>query len=382
MILISAAAFTQAAFAGSSRFMGRDALPSLTQEVCEKVLQHPLSSAAFPMERWKVTYPTRDGHDQSNLASGLEVLPSNAHASDIWVIYQHGTKLDRQDVPSRGSVEGVLAACQFAAAGVHLIAPDYVGLGDSPGFHPYLHAATEAGAARDLLMAVADPHLGKTVRVLIAGYSQGGHAAMALHQDLETHPKEGVRVLASAPMSGPYDLSGTGFSALLNAPEPYATTFFTSYLMTAYQDVYGDVWSDLGAVFLPQMTGIPELVRQQDEKSLKALLPALPGELLTETYLTTIKGDESSSFRKHLRDNDVFDWAPKAPTLIIYAGGDKYVQPQHATTAFLHMKSIGGQVDIFNVGDTLGHGTGLPPSLEKARLFFAPFIESPKKLRK
>ena len=44
----------------------------------------------------------------------------------------------------------------FAAFGYVVCAPDFVGLGDSPGVHPYVHAKTEASAAIDMLRAARE----------------------------------------------------------------------------------------------------------------------------------------------------------------------------------------------------------------------------------
>ena len=58
-----------------------------------------------------------------------------------------------------------------------------MGLGSSPGFHPYLHARSEATASVDMLRAgrnyCASNNIGLNGQVFLAGYSQGGHTEMA-----------------------------------------------------------------------------------------------------------------------------------------------------------------------------------------------------------
>ena len=55
---------------------------------------------------------------------------------------------------------------------------DYEGLG-TPGVHPYLVGASEGRSVLDVVRAAAqrDPHV-STTRVVLAGHSQGGHAAL------------------------------------------------------------------------------------------------------------------------------------------------------------------------------------------------------------
>lgn len=78
----------------------------------------------------------------------LPVVPAGTQLP--MVVYEHGTTSGPTDVPSqlRGGFE---VAMGYAAFGFITLAPDYLGLGDSRGFHPYVHAATEASASLDMI---------------------------------------------------------------------------------------------------------------------------------------------------------------------------------------------------------------------------------------
>ena len=70
--------------------------------------------------------------------------------------------------------------------------PDYIGMGESPGLHPYCHGASEATTI-DMIRAVREAESldmipGMTAdngEMFVTGYSQGGHAAMATHKYVE-----------------------------------------------------------------------------------------------------------------------------------------------------------------------------------------------------
>jgi hypothetical protein len=68
--------------------------------------------------------------------------------------YQHGTLTQTNEAPSSMNLSGeVSVGIAFATSGYAAVVPDYLGLGDSPGLHPYHHARSEATACVDMLRA-------------------------------------------------------------------------------------------------------------------------------------------------------------------------------------------------------------------------------------
>ncbi len=97
----------------------------------------------------------------------------------------------------------------FASQGYLVVATDYLGLGDSSyPYHPYLHADSEASAVIDSIRAARQFLRTRDVpvsdAVMLIGYSQGGHAAMAAQREIERNHSSEFRLVASAPLSGPY----------------------------------------------------------------------------------------------------------------------------------------------------------------------------------
>ena len=107
----------------------------------------------YGVDMYKITYETNDVFGQLDTASGLLVLPMHDQPTEFPLLcYQHGTINTPTDVPSnlQGGYE---LATIFAAVGYVTTAADFLGMGESRGFHPYVHADSEASAAIDMLFA-------------------------------------------------------------------------------------------------------------------------------------------------------------------------------------------------------------------------------------
>lgn len=121
--------------------------------------------------------------------SGSVTLPKGKAPKGGWpvVTYAHGTtgiadKCAPTRNPGSGDIAGYTAYVyptlrKWLAKGYAVVRTDYEGLGTA-GDHPYLIGRSEGRAVMDAVRAarVVAPSLGK--RVVIAGHSQGGHAAL------------------------------------------------------------------------------------------------------------------------------------------------------------------------------------------------------------
>ncbi|MEM1215520.1 MAG: hypothetical protein AAGJ82_07545, partial [Bacteroidota bacterium] len=163
------------------------------------------------VEMWKVTYTTPDVFNQLDTASGLLIVPQREETTIYpLAVYQHGTVDGPQDIPSNLQ-GGYQLALILGGMGYATLAPDYLGAGEARGFHPYVHADSEASAAVDMIRAVrayaAELDLFLNDQVFVTGYSQGGHASMALHRALELEVED-IDITAGSHLSGPYSISG------------------------------------------------------------------------------------------------------------------------------------------------------------------------------
>ena len=339
----------------------------------------------YSVNLYKMIYNTVDVHGLPIVASGAIALPANAPCSEYPIaIYEHGTSLIKSDVPSN-NVEEAYVGRIFAAGGFYALMPDYIGMGESPGLHPYCHGESEATATLDMIRAFREaasmnlfPNVtGDNGEIFITGYSQGGHAAMATHKYIEDNGMlNEFNVLASAPCSGPYEITGAMADTILSAA--YSKPGYIVYLLASYQSAYGNLYSSYSDVLKAPYDSI--VVPYFDGNnfsygmtSLNNQLPVFIDSMIVDTtYQNFINA--ASSFNHPLwqamAQNDNHDWLPERPIRMYYCTGDEQVSFNNALHAEEAMLSNGAQnVEAVYIGDG-NHGDCVFPSLTSAFYWF------------
>lgn len=327
----------------------------------DELAEQGIAGAENDITVHRVVYNTIDPFGEPTIASAAVALPVNTDCTHALAAYMHGTILDREDVPSRLSDE-ILVAYYLSAFRYVAVLPDYLGLGDSPGPHPYMHAASEATAGRDALRAARELCAMREVelngQIFLTGYSQGGHACMATHKLLqEQHPEE-FQVTAAAPCSGPYDASGVQ-AAVIVANEPYPAPYYLPYVLFSYGHVYPDLYDAVDEVLVePYATLLPPLFQGNNGSGVvDAIMPVIPNQILVPEMLQAFIDDPGHPFRNALRDNDLYDWAPEARLRMFYCDGDAHVFYQNSIVARDAMQANGAaDVQATNAGPGLDHG--------------------------
>jgi pimeloyl-ACP methyl ester carboxylesterase len=274
-------------------------------------------------------------------ASGVLLVPTGAACTQPVPLVAHarGTNvLKTHTLANPQESETFLLAAMFAAQGYAVVATDYLGYAKSSyGFHPYLHADSAATtvidsvrAARNAAGAVSANLSGK---VMFTGYSQGGHASMAAQRAAERDYGNEFNVVAGAHLAGPYNLSGS-----LRSPQPAAASqLFAPFMLTSFQKVYGNVYSDVKAVFKAPYSGYIETLMPNATMGNSALLSSglLPGgttsaaldALFQPGYLESVRTSDSQPFYVAAKKNDLLGWTPKAKVLLCGGSGDPTVPP-------------------------------------------------------
>lgn len=335
----------------------------------------------YGVETYKVSYETITPNGDKTLATGLICLPSNCSEPLGVMSVQHGTIVLKSDAPSySGSSSEALMCVVGAGMGYVSVISDYLGLGGSPGFHPYCHAGSEASAAIDLLRTArgfcADKNVVPSDRLFLVGYSQGGHATMALQREIESRYANEFNIIASAPMAGPYDLSGT-MAEDFQKPDPMSDLGYFVYIMTAYQHVYRLIASDSVDEFLlpPYNETLPPLLDgMHSTDEIDAVLPERVDQLMRPEYLMSLSTDPNHPFMVALRDNDTCrGWAPKAPMRLWHCSGDHDVPYQNSLVAVEEFRKMGVNVPLTDPVPGGDHGDGALPSLIQAFQWFMTF---------
>lgn len=343
------------------------------------------------IEAYKVLYETPDTDGSIDTASGLLVIPipETENQQFPFLAYQHGTSSNRNAVPSNMEAGERILVYYFAGQGYYTTAADYLGLGESRRtIHPYIHAATEASAAIDLVKAVKsytdEQELLHSGQLFITGYSQGGHAGMAMHKALNDVGVAGLEVAAGSHMSGIYNVSGELLDASVSE-EVYQFPSYVAWIIVGYQSVYGNLYSNLSEVFRPVYTPLVQdfvdgtITRGALNDTLVAELEknegaSIPRRLFTESFLSSFEGDPNGPFQTVLRDNNLFDWVPNSPMRMMYCMADDQVAFTNSTFTDSVMNA-NGAVDVtsVDVNSNADHGGCVIPAVFATTIFFEQF---------
>ena len=329
---------------------------------------------------YKLTYRTTGVSGESTLASGALYMPQTGLDSVPVILYQHGTIMNRDQVPSARAEDP--PGLFFAGYGYGVAMADYLGLGESPGLHPYLHWETEATASLDMLRAARefmnDSLALRENRLFLAGYSQGGHATMAVHKYIHVNQLDNeFSVTGSVPMSGPYALSTAQFDHIFSQDSTYTGSYYIPYIAASYQLVYGNLYADHSEYYDPPYDSIFAAWEATGTYFDQLSMDEFPRnfyEFMQDSVMDNLLSDPGHPFRQDLRSNDLDDWAPQEPVRMLYCGMDMHVAPSNSTSALESMQSLGAaDVQAINVNDQFNHSSCAIPAFLFALDWFESF---------
>jgi hypothetical protein len=350
----------------------------------------PLPFLRYGVNYYKVLYTSRDAKGQPDTLSGLMVVPKTTGASFPRLVYQHGTADCKACIPSNygntGGDEGQVGLL-FAGMGFVSILPDYVGMGEGRGFQSYVHANTIVSATMDMLSACEDWNDANCQcthgQFFITGYSQGGYASMALHQHLQL-TNSTIGVTAASHMSGPYSISGVMRDLILSDKEYFSPAYIPNTVL-GYNEVYDSLFTEVGDFFKPEYVGdilkyykgeiTITTLNNRLIQALKANTGASVGSrMIRDNVLNDIKTQPDHAANRIMRENDVYDWAPAAPTKIFYCTADDQVPYQNSIVARDTMLANGAPyLEVRDINPTANHGTCYVPAMTQTILFFLGF---------
>lgn len=345
----------------------------------------------YGVKLYKIHYTMLDHNNQLDTVSGMIVVPNTTDVQSHLVVYCHGTSNDKLDVPSqmRG---GLIESLGFSSFGFTTAAPDYPGLGEDEGFHPYINATSEALSGVYIIdiayqvMASAGVSIGG--ELFIAGYSQGGHAGMALHEYLETEFGGALDVTACAFGSGPYSLSER-MRTLISGDEDYVALGFVPFFFRGQQEIYGNLYAELSDVFKPAY--IPQIESFLDgdinltsvSLNMATAMFVIEGEikpkhlLVDDVVARLIANDPNDPYIQVLRDNDVHNYVPDVPVNLYYCDADGVVPYENTIIARDDMVANGSTtVQAVQVDADADHGPCAEASIPLMVDFFLSFLGS------
>lgn len=311
---------------------------------------------------YKVVYKTTDISGKNINVSGALIFPTQNKPYAL-VSYQHGTIIDERLTPSNyrpdsGSYD---SGTVLAGLGYVVALPDYIGYGASKDLkHPYEHAASLASTSRDMIRATREFCKANKVilnnQLFLTGYSEGGYATMALHKLLEEKHSDEFTITASAPGAGAYDKT-TFAQAMFASNEDLE--FINNYLwvLDTYNKAYGlnRSFSDfVNEPYASQLTNAAPAI------GIQTVVAKNPQVLFKQSFVDGIKNGTDVAFLNALKDNDIYNWKPKAPMRMYHGNIDNFVPFFNSQNALDAMHAKGAtQVELITI-DGGDHFTSVP----------------------
>ncbi len=311
---------------------------------------------------YRVVYRTVGTGGEPTTASQLVALPKTGPSDLPVVSWLHGTTVYRGDVASMKDTSSDRAvALLFASTGKAVSAPDYLGLGEGPGAHPYGHPEATVSAPIDALRSareLAGRH-GRTLdeRVLISGFSQGGPAAMLVGRALADGADGYFKPGALAPVGGPFNL--TRFVADAADDRIANAQLYLAYLATAWDRMFGLYDVPQQAFHEPYASRLDTLFDGNHQtQEIASTLPKTSKELFTNDFLDSAR-QPSPVWQQHLAPLDTTcDWRPEVPVHLYQATGDRDVLFDNVRHCESQLTARGVRPEVSDLGE-VDHNTSV-----------------------
>ncbi|GFE57115.1 lipase family protein [Geobacter sp. AOG1] len=335
-----------------------------------------LTSISYTLEMQKVTYQSTGADGRLHTMTGLLILPKSifgAKPSVPILLYQHGTEPYRPYSPSQylahldrpADYPEVMVAAAIASTGYAVAMADYEGLGDNTGTQPYVHGSSLAQQVIDMLRASRDLIGGSSSpcswnsQLFLMGYSEGGYVTMTTTRELQINHAAEFTVTASAPLSGPYDLSGVMRGVILSNTT-FKAPYFLPFLLTSYNYASGGaLFNTASALTSTYSTTIPPLfdgnspsdrINEAMGMGYSPVNLIIPKSVLTQQFVDQLTLP-ASPLLDFLKANDAYRdrlnvnaaWKPTVPIRMYHHKSDDLVPYANSQVAFDAFSSAGAK---------------------------------------
>ncbi|MEV5572340.1 hypothetical protein AB0L06_20030 [Spirillospora sp. NPDC052269] len=324
------------------------------------------STVKHGVDAYRLTYRTVDTKGAGTTATGLFVVPQGKRGRLTPVSYTHGTTSYKADAPSVStSPWAVGPAYTYAGSGFAAVLPDYLGLGEGPGAHPWKDVPSETSASLDMLRATRAfaPRTGHSLDrdVLITGFSQGASSALGLARTLQDGTDRHFRVKAVAPISGGYDFAGAELPALLDGElDAKSSALYAAYLLTSWQRIHGGIYRTPSEIF--QAPYADRVEKYFDSTTPGPVMfqgmPNRLADLLTPRGWALLR-NPSGPFAAALRtDGEVCKaWTPRMTVRFYKAEADEQATTLNTDHCVASLRERGVNPQVENLGKPLYQGS-------------------------
>jgi Secretory lipase len=312
----------------------------------------------YDIKAYKIIYKTKNTDGTEIQASGALIIPNTTEAIPM-ISQQHGTIRTDAQAPSnyQSNSESYTIGSIFGSNGYIIACPDYIGYGVSKNIeHPYEHRESLAQASLDMIRAssefIANEKINWNKKLMVTGYSQGGFATMSLQKKIEEQFPTEFNLVASSCGAGAYNKTQF-MKDLMNT---------TTHGIPEYNQLYIWVTQTYNRIY-----GLNRLMNTYFKEPYAADIQAKGNNAnvnvsinlaFSDAIKNGVNNGTDTQFLNAVKDNDVFDWAPKTETQLYHGDADQQVFYNNSVTAEKAMKAKGGKVTLIT---TLGgtHGSTL-----------------------
>ncbi|MFI6903987.1 alpha/beta hydrolase family protein [Nonomuraea sp. NPDC050394] len=310
--------------------------------------------AEHGVNAYRVVYRTVDPKGRPTVASQLVALPDDGRRDLRVVSWLHGTTVYRGDVASmKKESTDRAAALLFASTGRAVSAPDYLGLGEGPGLHPYGDPRSTVTAPLDALRATRIVAAGQNRRldrrVLVSGFSQGGPATMMVGRALQQGRDRYFRLGALAPVGGPFNL--TAFETAAANDKVRMASLYLAYFAIA-ADRYTDIYRTPSEVFRAPYDKQAETLfdGEHQPQEIAQALPPTSAKLFTPAFLDRVRNPTGPIKRLFTTLDSTCDWKPGVPVALYHATGDADVAIDNSRYCLKRLTSYGAAATLTDLG--------------------------------
>lgn len=277
-------------------------------------------------------------------ASGLVAFPDTDKGMPI-LNFNHGTTSLHADAPTEDLIQYSFFA-NAASAGYIVVIPDYLGFGVSDDIvHPYYRSDITGQTIVDMIRATKElariEGYNFNGDVFLSGYSEGGFATMSTHHNMEQNSYNGLNLIASAPASGGYDI--TGMLDYFLSKETYHVPYYIAYVAIGYKTSYD--WDlPLSAMFNdPYASLIPSYFNgKYSGYEINSILTDDLSLLLTSNFRNNIYSDpDLKVIVDAFEENSLDNWIPKKKMLMYHGTDDITVPYQNSVDTYNNFISLG-----------------------------------------
>ena len=329
------------------RYLTIDEVAKLATDSINKTYLH------YPVRCFRLTYSSvYEGEPITTTA--LMLLPENDTADFALCEYMHGTNWPleklaaQQKMPSnyfsngRRQSGGEVATCgiPLASSGMAVVMPDYIGFGETADKeHPFIYYPELRHANIDALRALKNYlKLEGNQDVWLAGWSQGGGAALSLHYYIQSEYNKEFTVQSSSCLSGPYNYSGQFEGVLRDTTgltPPTALCTWSVYVLNRFavhrnpDQIYTFTVTDQVSAMMNFVGSVWDCFR-----------PYFTQGVLNGTDTEWIAASDKNSYHK--------GWTPTGKVYLHHGTKDPIVPYFNTTDAFEGLTKEGGDITLYS----------------------------------